>query len=134
MHVQLLKKIGTLHFVGRVLESSAIVRFQPARPLLAPVGALCHVTNCIFDHAAKLVKCEAECADASPADASPADKSPSCAPDVLRAAPQTTLQPPTKRRRVCFADETDDTDDTDETDDTGEACAPSPCAPKTACA
>ena len=53
MHVQLLKKISAQHFVGRVLESNAIVRFQPARPLLAPDGVLCHVTNCIFDNDTK---------------------------------------------------------------------------------
>ena len=59
MHVRLLKKISTQHFVGQVLATNAIVRFHPSRPLVAQEGALCHVTNCQFDSVLKLVKCDA---------------------------------------------------------------------------
>jgi hypothetical protein len=130
MHVRLLKKIGAQHFVGRVLASNAIVRFQPEHPLLAPVGALCHVDNCIFDRATKLVKCNAVCADETRPDelsgvlrAVPAAEAPASA----NAQPDPSTQP-TKRKRVCFAD-----------DDARPAPPPPPCAPsssssKTKCA
>ena len=66
MHVRLLKKINVHQFVGQVLKSNAIVRFQTETPLVASEGTLCHVTNCRFDCGAKLVKCQAvNSADAS---------------------------------------------------------------------
>ena len=66
MHVRLLKKINVHQFVGQVLASNAIVRFQTEAPLIATEGTLCHVTNCCFDCGTKLVKCQAvKHADAS---------------------------------------------------------------------
>jgi len=130
MHVRLLKKIGAQHFVGRVLESNAIVRFQPKHPLLAPVGALCLVDNCIFDGASKLVKCNAVCADETlPAElrgilrAVPAAEPPPRADAAPPTQPDPSTQP-TKRPRVCFAD-----------DDARPAppCAPSSSSSKTKC-
>lgn len=59
MHVRLLKKINEHQFVGQVLSSNAIVRFQTEAPLIATEGTLCHVTNCRFDCGTKLVKCQA---------------------------------------------------------------------------
>jgi len=125
MHVRLLKKISAQHFVGRVLESNAIVRFQPARPLLAPDGVLCHVTNCIFDNTTKLVKCEAvRASETEPAqpDIAPAEllRAPA-APAARDPAPAPAPGPPVKRRRVCFADDEP-------------ACSASSCARPTTCA
>jgi len=66
MHVRLLKKINVQQFVGQVLASNAIVRFQTETPLVASEGTLCHVTNCRFECGTKLVKCQAvKHADAS---------------------------------------------------------------------
>jgi hypothetical protein len=114
MHVRLLKKIGTQHFVGQVLATNAIVRFHPSQPLVAQEGALCHVTNCLFDSVLKLVKCDA----VSHIDANPATLA---QPDVATGAQARLPEPqdaaaagavaaavaavPSKRKRASFTDD-----------------------------
>jgi hypothetical protein len=111
MHVRLLKKIGTQHFVGQVLATNAIVRFHPSQPLVAQEGALCHVTNCLFDSVSKLVKCDAvRHIDANPAalaqtDVAPPAHAPLAAPSHAAAAVAAAAGGPSKRKRASFTDD-----------------------------
>jgi len=100
MHVRLLKKIGAQHFVGQVLSSNAVVRFFPTPALVAREGALCLVTNCIFDSGTKLVKCQAVSHDDVESDAA--------GPDIAATAPAAARTPAlagSKRTRACFSDD-----------------------------